>query len=51
VFAAVRYAMKSRTTGRQATMLLIHYFSFRDGKIAFYRGSEDTLLTMRTVTP
>jgi hypothetical protein len=31
-------------------MLLHHYWKFRDGKIAYYRGAEDTLLTLRTVT-
>ena len=30
-------------------MLLHHYWKFRDGKIAYYRGAEDTLLTLRTV--
>jgi ketosteroid isomerase-like protein len=50
VLTVVRFRMKSRSTGRQATMLLNHYWKFRDGKVAYYRGSEDTLLTLRTVT-
>ena len=50
VLTVVRYRVKSRTTGREATMLLHHYWKFRDGKIAYYRGAEDTLLTLRTVT-
>ena len=50
VLTVVRYRVKSRTTGRQASMLLHHYWKFRDGKIAYYRGAEDTLLTLRTVT-
>ena len=50
VLTVVRYRVKSRTTGRVAEMLLHHYWKFRDGKIAYYRGAEDTLLTLRTVT-
>jgi ketosteroid isomerase-like protein len=49
VLTVVRYHVKSRTTGREAKMLLHHYWKFRDGKIAYYRGGEDTLLTLRTV--
>ena len=49
VLTIVRYRVKSRTTGREAEMLLHHYWKFRDGKIAYYRGAEDTLLTLRTV--
>ena len=49
VLSVVRYRVKSRTTGRQAGMLLHHYWKFRDGKVAYYRGGEDTLLTLRTV--
>jgi hypothetical protein len=29
-------------------MLLHHYWKFRDGKIEYYRGAEDTLLMLRT---
>ena len=32
-----------------AAMDLHHHFRFRDGKIAFYRGTEDTLQTLRTL--
>ena len=49
VLTVVRYRVKSRSTGRDAEMLLHHYWKFRDGKIAYYRGGEDTLLTLRTV--
>jgi uncharacterized protein len=31
--------------GRDAEMDLHHYFKFRDGKIACYRGTEDTAQT------
>jgi len=49
VLAVVRYRVTAKTTGRRATMLLQHYWRFRDGKIAYYRGAEDSLLTLRTV--
>ena len=43
VMSVVRFRVKSRKTGKHAAMDLHHYFKFRDGKIAYYRGSEDTL--------
>ena len=48
VFAVVRFTAKSRKTGRSATMNLHHWFQFRDGKIAYYRGTEDTAATAAT---
>jgi ketosteroid isomerase-like protein len=42
VFAIVRMTATSRATGRSVTMQLHHWFQFRDGKIAYYRGTEDT---------
>ena len=42
---------KSRTNGKSAAMTLHHHWKFRDGKIAYYRGAEDTLLTLRTFQP
>jgi ketosteroid isomerase-like protein len=50
VLTVVRFRVRSRSTGRRASMLLHHYWTFRDGKIASYRGGEDSLLTLRTVT-
>ena len=35
-------------TGRGASMLLHHYWTFHDGTIECYRGTEDTLQTLRT---
>jgi ketosteroid isomerase-like protein len=32
-------------------MDLHHWFHFRDGKIARYRGTEDTALTQALLTP
>jgi ketosteroid isomerase-like protein len=48
VLTVVQFSMKSRTNGGNASMLLHHYWKFRDGKIEYYRGAEDTLLMLRT---
>jgi uncharacterized protein len=45
VLTVVRFRARSRGTGRTAQMDLHHYFKFRDGKIAYYRGTEDTAQT------
>ena len=45
VLTVVRFRARSRSTGRVAAMDLHHYFKFRDGKIAYYRGTEDTAQT------
>jgi uncharacterized protein len=45
VLTVVRFRARSRSTGRAAEMDLHHYFKFRDGKIAYYRGTEDTAQT------
>ena len=45
VHTVVRFQARSRGTGRPAAMNLHHFFRFRDGKIAYYRGSEDTAQT------
>jgi ketosteroid isomerase-like protein len=45
VLTVVRFRARSRGTGKAAEMNLHHYFKFRDGKVAFYRGSEDTAQT------
>ena len=42
VFTLVHYAATSRATGKTIAMNLLHCFRFRDGKIAYYRGTEDT---------
>lgn len=51
VLTVVRYGAKSRTNGKSAAMTFHHHWKFRDGKIAYYRGAEDTLLTLRTFQP
>jgi uncharacterized protein len=45
VLTVVRFRARSRSTGKTAEMNLHHYFKFRDGKIAYYRGSEDSAQT------
>ena len=42
VFTVVRCRATSRQTGRPMDMNLHHYFRFRDGKISYYRGTEDS---------
>jgi ketosteroid isomerase-like protein len=45
VLTVVRFRARSRSTGKTLAMDLHHYFRFRDGKIAYYRGTEDTAQT------
>ena len=45
VLTVVRCRARSRSTGKTLAMDLHHYFKFRDGKIAYYRGTEDTAQT------
>ena len=45
VLTVVRYAARSRETGKVAKMDLHHWFRFTDGKISYYRGSEDSAIT------
>ena len=49
VMTVVRFVARSRETGRSASMDLHHWFHFRDGKIARYRGTEDTAITVATL--
>jgi uncharacterized protein len=49
VLTVVRCRTKSRRTGKSAGMDLHHLFRFRDGKIAYYRGTEDTAQTEATL--
>jgi ketosteroid isomerase-like protein len=45
VLTVVQFRATSRSTGKSAAMNLHHLFRFRDGKIAYYRGSEDSAQT------
>ena len=44
VHTLIRFGIRGRQTGREAAMNLHHYWHFRDGKVEYYRGSEDTAL-------
>ena len=45
VHTVVRMRATRRTNGAPLAMNLHHFFQFRDGKISYYRGTEDTALT------
>ncbi len=51
VLAVVRCRTTSRETGRPSAMDLHHLFRFRDGRIAYYRGTEDTAQTEAALRP
>lgn len=45
VFTVVRFKATVRATKSSVDMNLHHYFRFRDGKISYYRGTEDSAQT------
>ena len=45
VLTVVRYGARSRETGKSVSMNIHHWWTFTDGKISQYRGSEDTVAT------
>ena len=49
VMVVTRWGATAPATGRAATMDIHHWFRFRDGKICFYRGTEDTALTAELI--
>lgn len=50
VFAFLRFAVRMKTTGREAAFHLHHYFRFGgDGKVEYYRGSEDSALVAQAL--
>ena len=51
VLTVVRCRAKARSTGKAFDMNLHHFFVFRDGKIAYYRGTEDTAQTEAVLKP
>jgi ketosteroid isomerase-like protein len=51
VLTVVRMRSRSRETGKSAAMQLHHWFRFRDGKIEYYRGTEDTAITAESLRP
>ena len=42
VIVAVHWAFTVNATGKRAAMNMQHWWRFADGKIVFFRGSEDT---------
>jgi ketosteroid isomerase-like protein len=46
VMVLLQFGMKSKETGREASMGLMHYWHFRAGKVDHYRGTEDTAATL-----
>lgn len=51
VMTVVRFGFTVRDTGRSGAMDLHHWWRFRDGRVEFYRGSEDTALTAELLRP
>jgi ketosteroid isomerase-like protein len=49
VLTVVRFRARSRATRKTAAMQLHHWFHFRDGRIDYYRGTEDTAITVATL--
>ena len=43
VIVAVHWTYSVRATGKSASMYMQHWWRFADGKIVFFRGSEDSL--------
>ena len=50
VHTVVHCRATSRATGKAINHDLHHYFRFENGKIAFYRGTEDTAQTEAALT-
>ncbi len=46
VHTLVRFRVRSPKTGKGAAMNLHHYFRFHDGRIEYYRGTEDVPQTV-----
>jgi uncharacterized protein len=51
VHTVVHCRATSRATGKAIDHDLHHYFRFENGKIVFYRGTEDTAQTVAALTP
>lgn len=52
VMAVIRFGVRVPATGKSGSMDLHHWWRFdADGKVSFYRGTEDTALTQDLLTP
>ena len=47
VISTVHWSFTVRATGRSAQMYMQHWWRFADGKIVFFRGSEDSAQSAR----
>jgi ketosteroid isomerase-like protein len=47
VHLLVDWGFRSIATGHEASMTMHHYWGLRDGKVEYFRGSEDTELTIQ----
>jgi uncharacterized protein len=50
VMCVIRFGLTVNATGKSSTANIHHWWRFRDGKICFYRGTEDTALTQQVLT-
>ena len=50
VIATVHWTYTVKATGKTASMYMQHWFRFADGKIAFFRGSEDSAQSVAAFT-
>ncbi|MCD2192013.1 nuclear transport factor 2 family protein [Actinomycetospora endophytica] len=51
VIATVRWAYTVKATGRRAEMYMQHWWRFADGRIVFFRGSEDSAQSVAAFAP
>ena len=51
VVATVRWAYTVNATGKRAAMHMQHWWRFADGKIVFFRGSEDSEQSANAFAP
>lgn len=51
VHLLVDWTIRPVTSSREASMTMHHYWRLRDGKVTYFRGSEDTELTAEVFAP
>jgi ketosteroid isomerase-like protein len=51
VMAVIRFGVTARATAKSGAMDLHHWWRFRDDKISWYRGTENTALTAELLKP
>jgi len=51
VMVVIRFGMTVKATKKSGMMDLHHWWRFRDGKVVMYRGTEDTALTAKLLSP